>query len=191
MLPGLRFGGLAGVAGAEGHGVVKLDGVVNVVFAGLGGQGVLKASDILAAVAFEAGLDVKKSELHGMSQRGGSVTSDVRFGSEVLSPMVPVGEADYLIVLAAESLARDRRYLRETGVLITPEVVPAGQLPNPKCLNVALLGVLSRHLPFDESLWQAAIEAHLPQRVHAANVQAFRIGRTCGARMADGPCNAC
>ena len=54
--------------------------VVNVVVAGLGGQGVLKASDILADVAFRAGLDVKKTEIHGMSQRGGSVTCDVRFG---------------------------------------------------------------------------------------------------------------
>jgi len=59
---------------------------MNVVVAGLGGQGVLKASDILADVAFSAGLDVKKSELHGMSQRGGSVSSDVRFGERVFSP---------------------------------------------------------------------------------------------------------
>jgi indolepyruvate ferredoxin oxidoreductase, beta subunit len=56
--------------------------------AGLGGQGVLKASDIIAGAAFLAGLDVKKSEVHGMSQRGGSVASDVRFGARVFSPMV-------------------------------------------------------------------------------------------------------
>ena len=54
--------------------------VVNVIVAGLGGQGAIKASDILADVAFRAGRDVKKAEVHGMSQRGGSVTSDVRFG---------------------------------------------------------------------------------------------------------------
>ena len=58
--------------------------VTNIVIAGLGGQGVLKASDIVAEVAFRAGLDVKKSEIHGMSQRGGSVTSDVRFGEHSL-----------------------------------------------------------------------------------------------------------
>ena len=58
--------------------------VTNIVIAGLGGQGVLKASDIVADVAFRAGLDVKKSEIHGMSQRGGSVTSDVRFGGRSL-----------------------------------------------------------------------------------------------------------
>ena len=74
------------------------------VIAGLGGQGVLKASDILADVAFSAGLDVKKSELHGMSQRGGSVSSDVRFGERVFSPMVPEGEADFLVVIAADQV---------------------------------------------------------------------------------------
>ena len=63
--------------------------ITNVVFAGLGGQGVLKASDILAQVAFESGLDVKKSEIHGMSQRGGSVTSDVRFGKKCSARWCP------------------------------------------------------------------------------------------------------
>ena len=62
--------------------------ITNVVIAGLGGQGVLKASDIVADVAFGAGLDVKKSEVHGMSQRGGSVSSDVRFGEHVFSRAV-------------------------------------------------------------------------------------------------------
>ena len=59
--------------------------IVNIVVAGLGGQGVLKASEILSTVAFIAGLDVKKSEIHGMSQRGGSVSSDVRYGAKVHS----------------------------------------------------------------------------------------------------------
>ena len=70
------------------------------MIAGLGGQGVLKASDILAEAAFAAGFDVKKADVHGMSQRGGSVRSDLRFGPRVFSPMVPAGEADVLVVLA-------------------------------------------------------------------------------------------
>ena len=86
--------------------------VTNVVIAGLGGQGVLKASDIVAEAAFRAGLDVKKSEVHGMSQRGGSVASDVRFGGTVLSPMVPPGEADYLVLLDADQLETNRHLLR-------------------------------------------------------------------------------
>ena len=72
--------------------------VVNVKFAGLGGTGVIKASDVMAELVFEQGYDVKKAEVHGMSQRGGSIASDVRFakGEEVQSPMIPTGEADYL-----------------------------------------------------------------------------------------------
>ena len=86
--------------------------VTNVVIAGLGGQGVIKASDILAEATFSAGLDVKKSELHGMSQRGGSVSSDIRFGPEVFSPMVPTGEADFLVVAAADQVEVNRHQLR-------------------------------------------------------------------------------
>jgi indolepyruvate ferredoxin oxidoreductase beta subunit len=87
----------------------------NVVLAGLGGQGVIKASDILADAALRAGLDVKKSEIHGMSQRGGSVTSDVRFGGRVLSPMVPRGEADFLVVLAPSEVEVARPLLRRAA----------------------------------------------------------------------------
>src|ERR1035437_4528384 len=86
--------------------------VTNIVIAGLGGQGVLKASDIVAEVAFRAGFDVKKSEIHGMSQRGGSVTSDIRFGKSVYSPMVPSGEADYLVVLSPDQVEPNRWQLR-------------------------------------------------------------------------------
>ena len=71
--------------------------VTNVMFAGIGGQGIIRASDMLTEAAFRMGCDVKKSELHGMSQRGGSVSSDVRFGKKVFSPMIPRGEADFLI----------------------------------------------------------------------------------------------
>ena len=99
--------------------------VINVVIAGLGGQGVLKSSDILAEAAFLAGRDVKKAEVHGMSQRGGSVTSDVRFGAGVLSPMVPPGEADYLVVLAPDQVDNNLHHLRAGGVLIGPDRVSA------------------------------------------------------------------
>ena len=79
------------------------------------GEGVLKASDIVAEVAFRAGLDVKKSEIHGMSQRGGSVTSDVRFGEKVYSPMVPPGEADYLVVLSPDQVEPNRWQIAGRG----------------------------------------------------------------------------
>jgi indolepyruvate ferredoxin oxidoreductase beta subunit len=153
------------------------DRVTNIVIAGLGGQGVLKASGIVADTAFRAGLDVKQSELHGMSQRGGSVSSDVRFGCEVFSPMVPTGEADFLVVVAPDQIEVNRYQLRSGGVLIAPDAVDATKLSNKKSFNVALLGVLSRQLDFAEAIWLEAIRAAFPEKLHAANLQAFALGR--------------
>jgi indolepyruvate ferredoxin oxidoreductase beta subunit len=151
--------------------------VTNIVIAGLGGQGVLKASDIVAEVARAAGLDVKKSEIHGMSQRGGSVSSDVRYGEQVFSPMVPEGEADYLVVIAADQVQVNAAALRRGGTLIEPAQVDERKLRNKKALNVALLGVLSRHLEFPEEAWLAALRHHLPEALLEANLQAFQTGR--------------
>jgi len=149
----------------------------NVVIAGLGGQGVIKASDILADVVFSAGLDVKKSELHGMSQRGGSVSSDVRFGERVFSPMVPDGEADFLVVIAPDQVQVNASAMRQGGILIEPSLIDESSLSNKKSINVALLGVLSRHLQFPVEAWTAALGRNLPERLHDANLQAFSIGR--------------
>jgi len=152
--------------------------VTNIVVAGLGGQGVLTASDVVAEAAFRAGFEVKKSEIHGMSQRGGSVASDVRFSrGPVFSPMVPEGEADFLVLLAADQLDVHRWRLRAGGVVIGPEWIDEASLSNRRSLNIALLGVLSAHLEIDEADWLAAIRAHLPEKLHAANAQAFAIGR--------------
>jgi indolepyruvate ferredoxin oxidoreductase beta subunit len=154
------------------------DLITNVVIAGLGGQGVLTAADILAEAAFRSGLDVKKADVHGMSQRGGSVASDVRFGSRVFSPMVPPGEADFLLVLAEDQVPIQQGALRCGGLLIAPQAVPADRLPNRRSLNVALLGLLSRHLEIPLAAWQEAIAAHLKPALHCDNLQAFDLGRS-------------
>jgi indolepyruvate ferredoxin oxidoreductase beta subunit len=157
---------------------------VNVVVAGLGGQGALKASDIVADAAFRSGLDVKKSEIHGMSQRGGSVTSDIRFGSEVFSPMVPPGEADYLVVLAPTQVENNRWQLRPNGKLIPPNLIDPHMLRSAKSLNVALLGALSAFLDLPEEHWLAAIRGNLAEKLHEMNLDAFQKGRAAGMRMA-------
>ena len=156
--------------------------VTNVVFAGLGGQGVIKASDILADAALRAGLDVKKAEVHGMSQRGGSVTSDVRFGRKVLSPMVPQREADFLVVLAPSEVEVTRPLLRPDGVLLAPDLVPEADLPNKRSLNVALLGALSGYLEIPAETLLDAVRAALPERLHHVNEQAFALGQKLAAR---------
>jgi len=76
--------------------------ITSVLIAGVGGQGILLASEILSDVALEAGLDVKKSEVHGMEQRGGSVVSNVRVGKKVYSPLIAIGDAD--VILSFEKL---------------------------------------------------------------------------------------
>jgi indolepyruvate ferredoxin oxidoreductase beta subunit len=151
--------------------------VVNVVFAGLGGQGAIKASDILADAAFRAGHDVKKAEIHGMSQRGGSVTSDVRYGPEVLSPMIPRGQADFMVVLAPSEVEVNRPNLKAGGLLIPPDAVDEARLTNKRSLNVALLGALAARLDLPEACWLEAIKAALPERLHGVNEQAFRLGQ--------------
>jgi indolepyruvate ferredoxin oxidoreductase beta subunit len=155
--------------------------VKNVILAGLGGQGVIKASDILADAAFRDGRDVKKAEIHGMSQRGGSVTSDVRFGDEVLSPMIPWGEADFIVVCAPSELEVVRPLLKAGGLMIPPDFVDEKQLSNKRSLNVALLGALSHHLDIPEARWIEAINAALPPHLHDVNAKAFKLGRDTAA----------
>ena len=92
--------------------------MTNILMAGVGGQGTLLASEILSEVLMQAGYDVKKAEVHGMAQRGGSVVSHVRFGKKVYSPIIPEGEAD---VLFGFELLETYRYLplvKKTGAVV-------------------------------------------------------------------------
>ena len=155
--------------------------VTNIVIAGLGGQGIVTAADILARAAFHAGHDVKQSEIHGMSQRGGSVSSDVRFGELVHSPMVPAGAADFLVITEGTQVAPNRHRLRPGGRLITPEAAPmlfkeddpAAAAKAARMINVALLAALSVHLELPERHWLDALEESLPERLHEMNRQLF------------------
>ena len=151
---------------------------VNIIVAGLGGQGVLKASDIVAEAVFSAGFDVKKSEVHGMSQRGGSVSSEVRYGEDVASPMIPAGETDFLLVLEDTQIEVNKPKLKADGKLITLSDVDAAKLENPKTINIAMLGVLSASLPeIPENCWLNALKKFLPEKHHAVNLTAFALGR--------------
>ena len=151
--------------------------LTNVVVAGIGGQGVLRASDILADVVLRAGFDVKRSEIKGMSQRGGSVACDVRFGAEIFSPMSPAGEADFLLALEPTQLEPNRRLLRRGGVAIDPSAIDTAKLEQTKMLNVALLGVLSAHLPMLEQAWLDSIASAFAPKFFEANRRSFLLGR--------------
>lgn len=86
----------------------KMNTCTNILMVGVGGQGVILASEIVSEAAMRAGFDVKKSEVHGMAQRGGSVNSHVRFGTTVHSPIIKKGEVDILFSL---ELLETLRYL--------------------------------------------------------------------------------
>lgn len=151
--------------------------VTNVKFAGLGGQGILTCTDILGRVVFDMGFDVKKAEVHGMSQRGGAITSDLRYGDQVLSPMIPEGSADFLVVLGDDQIEVNKHHLKEGGVLVKPSDFDAGQLSNKRTLNVALLGALSKQMDFTIDQWMAAIRQQFPERLVEVNEKAFMLGR--------------
>jgi len=96
------------------------------LLAGVGGQGTLLASNILAEVGLRAGYDVKKSEVHGMAQRGGSVSSHVRWGREVHSPLIGAGQADTLVAFERIEALRYLEYLRPEGKVLVSDhaIVP-------------------------------------------------------------------
>ncbi|MBR2426644.1 MAG: 2-oxoacid:acceptor oxidoreductase family protein [Lentisphaeria bacterium] len=145
---------------------------VNVMFAGLGGQGIIRASDMLTEAAFRLGYDVKKSELHGMSQRGGSVSSDVRFGKKIYSPMIPEGEADYLVAVTEDQIEVCRPYLSANTVIIRPSDIGEADAKS-RMLNIALFGVLNRYLKFDVELWKTLLRENFPAAVAEANIEVF------------------
>lgn len=106
---------------------------VNVSLVGVGGQGILLTADLLAKAADLAGLDVKKSEIHGMAQRGGSVISQVRFGADVASPIIQEGTSDILVSFDKLEALRWSHLLSEEGVALVndlylvPVTVSSGQ----------------------------------------------------------------
>lgn len=90
----------------------------NIMIVGVGGQGALLASKTLGQVLLDAGFDVKVSEVHGMSQRGGSVVTYVRFGEKVYSPIVDKGEADFIVSFELLEAARYTEYLKKDGQIV-------------------------------------------------------------------------
>lgn len=95
--------------------------MMNILISGVGGQGTLLASRVLGKYAQLLGFDCKLSEIHGMSQRGGSVTTHVRIGEKIYSPVVWEGSADMIIAFETLEAARVKQYLKKDGVLLVNE----------------------------------------------------------------------
>ncbi|MFH0976146.1 MAG: indolepyruvate oxidoreductase subunit beta [Spirochaetota bacterium] len=119
--------------------------IKNVIFAGVGGQGVILASKLLMETAMNAGFDVKESEVHGMAQRGGSVDCHVRFGDKVYSPLIPFGKADFVVGLELLESMRKLDYLARDGKMIVnreridPAPVQLGAMKYPEDIEAWIL----------------------------------------------------
>src|SRR6056297_3626251 len=122
----------------------------NILLAGVGGQGILLASEILSEVLLLAGADVKKSEIHGMSQRGGSVVSHVRYGDRVYSSIIPEGEVDILFSFEMLETCRYIPLLRDNGQVvandwkIAPPSVALGKQSYPQNLAAEIMRQVPR-----------------------------------------------
>ncbi len=144
----------------------------NIMIVGVGGQGTLLASRLLGAVMIAEGLDVKVSEVHGMSQRGGSVVTYVRAGQQVASPIIDKGEADLILAFEQLEAARWLPYLKKGGKMVVntqmmdpmPVITGAAQYPE---------GILEKLLASDATVTPVdalplAVEAGSPKAVNVA-----------------------
>lgn len=133
---------------------------VNFLLVGVGGQGTILASNVLAEVGLKLGFDTKQAEVHGMSQRGGSVTSHLRWASQVFSPIIPKGEADILIAFEKMEAGRYIEFLKPGGLVlvndyrITPVTVSTGQTvyPDDVAIKAIIAGVTQK------SFWIKGLE---------------------------------
>lgn len=143
----------------------------NILIVGVGGQGTLLTSRILAQVAVQLGHDVKVSEIHGMAQRGGSVVSEVRYGDKIYSPIIKKGDADIILAFEKLEAARWLDYLKPGGMVIInndrvdPLPVMSGKVKYPQDIDQRVAGLVESTLIVDAS--KIAVECG---NVRAANV---------------------
>ena len=163
----------------------------NIMIVGVGGQGTLLASKMLGYVLLQQGYDVKVSEVHGMSQRGGSVVTYVRYGKKVYSPVIDKGEADVIIsfekvepmpviTCAAAYPENLIEKMRAAGAKVDAKdfLLIAQEAGSAKAVNIALMGRLSTYFPeISDEQWQDAIEKIVPPKFLDLNRKAFEAGR--------------
>lgn len=184
----------------------------NIMIVGVGGQGSLLASKLLGKLLVSEGYDVKISEVHGMSQRGGSVVTYVRYGERVASPVIEEGEADFIVSFEKLEAARYASRLAKGGTIVVntqeidpmPVITGAAEYPHDilevlkekgvkidavdalepaleagsaKCVNIVLMGRLSKYFDIPEEKWISAIENSVAPRFAEMNKKAFLLGK--------------
>lgn len=187
----------------------------NIVLAGVGGQGTLVAGKLLGVMAVKMNWDIKVSEVHGMSQRGGSVVTYVRMGEKVYSPVIEEGLADFVLAFEEVESIRWASLLTEGGTMIInsqrilPVTVKTGNAVYPsdildelknaskpnteiieicadvmalesgniRCVNMVMLGAMSRYTDIPQDTWTEAINEVFPEKLRAMNLKAFTLGK--------------
>lgn len=145
---------------------------VSIVFAGVGGQGIITASDICASCAVLAGYDVKKYDSKGIARRKGRVISAVTYGEKVYSPKIDMCDADIIIDLNGDLTSYDDNM----RIYLSPEKDILAKYPG--SFNIFMLGRLSGHLPFNEDTWRKAVTRRFSDEgVYTINMRAFSEGR--------------
>lgn len=133
-----------------------MSGVKNILLVGVGGQGTILASKVLSEGLTQAGYDVKMSEIHGMSQRGGNVSTQIRFGKKVYSPIVGKGEADLIVAFEKMEALRWIEYLKKDGKMVINDF----EIPS---------------VPIQQGIAKYP-EGILEELVHKANISVFKAG---------------
>lgn len=135
----------------------------SILLVGVGGQGTILASKILTNGLMEAGFDVKMSEIHGMSQRGGSVSSQVRYGDKVMSPVIEKGQADIVVSFEKMEALRALDYLKKDGTLVVND------------LEIPSMSVITGDENYDDDILEE-IEKHVKAKVVDASRLAHELG---------------
>ncbi len=153
----------------------------NVLFYGIGGQGILTAAEICALAAINEGYHVKKSEVKGMAQRGGSVESYVRFGKEVFSPLPLAQDVDLLVCLHQQEYERLKDQLKPQGVDLVSYLKLAKKAVGGErlFLNTYMIGVVSANLEISKDSWFKAMSQKF-KREQEKNREFFLLGRAAG-----------
>ena len=179
---------------------------MNIMIVGVGGQGTLLASRILGKVAIKEGYDVKVSEVHGMSQRGGSVVTYVKYGDKVYSPIIDRGEADLILAFEMLEAMRALPYLKKGGKMIAntqkmnPMPVITGAMEYPENIEEKLSAkinlqavdalslaekagtikavnvLLAKSMDVDKNVWIDVIKETVPEKFLDVNIKAFELG---------------
>ncbi len=150
---------------------------MNILIVGIGGQGTILASNIICDTLMKEGYDVKKSEIHGMSQRGGSVISHIRYSKDkVYSPMVPLKSADVVLSFHPNETKRYAHFMKDSVKIIQLSDEDREKLPNPRSLNIYGIGILTKLMDIAEDSWKESILKFLKPKLHEINLKAFTIG---------------